>query len=142
METRRQAHAVFRAQYHIVITPRYRYAILVEGVKEYLEIKLDEVRKHYPELEYVERNVQPDHVHLVMSFPPKYSGAQVVGIIKQNTGKALTDKFDFIKKKYYGRRGMWSVGYFFSTVGLYEEMIKNYVRYQEKEDSGQAQLAF
>ena len=142
METRRQAHAVFRCEHHIVITPRYRYAILTTGVKDYLEIKLGEIRKHYPELEYIERNVQPDHVHLVMSFPPKYSGAQVVGIIKQNTGKALTDKFDFIKKMYYGRSGMWSVGYFISTVGLNEKTILNYVKYQGEEDSGQAKLAW
>lgn len=140
METRRQAHAVFRAQYHIVITTRYRFKVLTDGVEQYLEIKLDEIRKHYPEIEYIERNIQKDHVHLVLSFPPKYSGSKVVGIIKQNTGRALREKFDFIKKRYYGRGGMWSVGYFFSTVGLDEEMIKNYVKYQEKEDSGQARL--
>jgi len=122
--------------------PRYRYAVLTQGVKKYLEIKLDEIRKHYPEIEYIERNIQFDHVHLVLSFPPKYSGAKVVGIIKQNTGKALKDKFDFIKRRYYGRGGMWSVGYFISTVGLDEAMIKNYVKYQQKEDSGQAKLAF
>jgi putative transposase len=142
METRRQAHVVFRTQYHIVIMPRYRYKVLVNGVDKYLKIKLEEIRKHYPEIEYVEINVQPDHMHLIASFPPKMSGAKVVGIIKQNTGKALKEKFDFIKERYYGRGGMWSVGYFFSTVGLDEEMIKNYVRYQQKEDSGQAKLAF
>ena len=122
--------------------PRYRYKVLVDGVDQYLKIKLDEVRKHYPEIEYVEVNVQPDHVHLILSFPPKMSGAKVIGIIKQNTGRALKEKFDFIKQRYYGRGGMWSVGYFFSTVGLDEIMIKNYVRYQQKEDSGQAKLAF
>ena len=142
MDTLRQSHVVYRSQYHIVIMPRYRYSILVDGVKQYLEIKLDEVRKFYPEIVYVERNIQPDHVHLVLSFPPKYSGAQVVGIIKQNTGKAMKDKFDFLRDRYYRRGGIWSVGYYFSTVGLDEEMIKNYVRYQEKEDSGQAKLAF
>ncbi len=141
METRRQAHAVFRCQYHIVWIPRYRYEILVEGVKQYLEIKLDEIRKYYPEFEYVERNVQPDHVHLLISFPPKFSIAQVVGIIKQNTGRALKEKFDFLRKRYWGREGIWSVGYFVSTVGLDEDMIANYVRYQQKEDLGQARLA-
>lgn len=141
MEMRRQAHAVFRCEYHIVFIPRFRYKVLVEGVDKYLEIKLEEVRKYYPEFEYLEKNVQPDHVHLVMSFPPKYSVAEVVGIIKQNTGRELKLKFDFLKKRYWGRGGMWSVGYFVSTVGLDETMIRNYVRYQEKEDVGQAQLA-
>jgi putative transposase len=125
----------------VVFIPRYRYKILTDGVDKYLEIKLDEVRKYYPEVEYVERSVQPDHVHLILSFPPKYSISQVVGIIKQNTGRELKAKFDFLKQRYYGREGIWSVGYFVSTVGLDEEMIRNYVRYQEEEDLGQAQLA-
>ena len=141
MELRRQAHCVYRCMYHIVWIPRYRYKVLVDGVDKYLLIKMEEVRKYYPEIEYIERNVQPDHVHTVVSFPPKYSIAKVVGLIKSNTGKALKEKFDFLKKRYYGDGGIWSVGYFASTVGLDEEMIKNYVRYQEKEDLGQAELA-
>lgn len=141
METRRQAHCVYRTMYHIVWIPRYRYKILVEGVKEYLAIQMDEVRKYYPEIEYIERNIQPDHVHLVLSFPPKYSIAQVVQIIKSNTGKALKEKFKFLQDRYYGRGGVWSVGYFVSTVGLDEAMIKRYVKYQSEEDLGQAKLA-
>jgi putative transposase len=128
--------------YHIVWIPRYRYEVLAKGVDSYLLIKLDEVRKYYPEIEYIERNVQPDHVHIVVSFPPKYSIASVVQILKANTGRALREKFEFIRKRYWGRGGMWSVGYFASTVGLDENMVKNYVRYQEQEDLGQAQLAF
>jgi len=140
MDTRRQAHSVYRCEYHIVIIPRYRWKVLTEGVKEYPEIKLDEVRKYYPEIEYIERNVLEDHVHMVLSFPPKYCIATVVGIIKQNTGRALTEKFDFLKQAYARHSGIWSVGYFVSTVGLNEAMITKYVRYQEKEDAGQAKL--
>ena len=141
MKTRRQAHCVYKCEYHIVWIPRYRYKVLVEGVKQYLEIKLDEIRKYYPEIEYVERNIQPDHVHLLVSFPPKYSIATVVGIMKQNTSKALKDKFDFLRKRYWGRSGIWSVGYFVSTVGLDENVIKNYIVHQEKEDLGQAEVS-
>jgi len=141
METKRQAHCVYRCQYHIVWIPKYRYQILTEGVDKYLEIKLDEIRKHYPEIEYVERNIQPDHVHVLISFPPKYSISQVVRILKSNTAKALKEKFDFIKERYYGTGMVWSTGYFVSTVGLDEHMIKNYIKYQEKEDLGQAKLA-
>ena len=142
MKLRRQAHCVYRAMYHIVWIPRYRFKVLNKGVAAYLLVKLDEVRKHYPEIEYIERNVQPDHIHMVVSFPPKYSIAKVVQIMKSNTGRALREKFEFIRKRYYGRSGMWSVGYFASTVGLDEEMIKRYVRYQEKEDLGQTEFAF
>jgi putative transposase len=141
METRRQAPTVYRCQYHVVFIPRYRYKVLTGGVDKYLEIKLDEIRKYYPEIEYVERNVRPDHVHLILSFPPKYSISQVVGVIKQNTGRELKLKFDFLKTTYRSREGIWSVGYFVSTVGLEENMIRNYVRYQEQEDLGRAQLA-
>lgn len=104
--------------------------------------KMDEVRKNYPEIEYIERNIQIDHVHIVMSFPPKYSIAQMVQLIKQNTGKALKDKFEYLRRLYYGKGGIWSTGYFVSTVGLDEETIRRYVRYQEKEDLGQAKLEF
>ena len=112
----------------------------MQGVKEYLLVKLDEIRKWYPEIEYVERNVQIDHVHMVVSFPPKYSIAKVVQVMKQNTGKALKDKFPFLQETYKRSGGIWSVGYFVSTVGLDEKRIINYVRYQEKEDLGQAML--
>jgi len=141
MEIRRQAHCVYRCMYHMVWIPRYRYKVLVKGVDEYLLKKMDEIRKDYPEIEYVQRNIQPDHVHLVLSFPPKYSIGKVVQIIKSNTGKAMWEKFDFLRKRYYGRGGIWSAGYFVSTVGLDEKLIERYVRYQEKEDLGQAKLA-
>ncbi len=142
MEIRRQAHCVYRCMYHMVWIPRYRYKILVKGVDEYLMKKMDEIRKNYPEIEYVQRNIQPDHVHMVLSFPPKYSIAKVVQIIKSNTGKGMWEKFEFLRKRYYGRGGIWSAGYFVSTVGLDEKLIERYVRYQEKEDLGQAKLAF
>ena len=142
MELRRQAHSVYRCMYHIVWIPRYRYSVLVNGVDKYLLIKLDEIRKHHPEIEYIERNVQPDHVHIVVSFPPKYSIATVVGLMKSNTGRALKQKFSFLQQRYFGRGGIWSVGYFASTVGLDEDMIKRYVKFQDKEDRGQTKFAF
>ncbi len=127
--------------YHIVWIPRYRYEVLVKGVDKYLLKKMDEIRKIYPEIEYVQRNIQPDHIHLVLSFPPKYSIAKVVQIIKSNTGKAMWEKFDFLRQRYYGRGGIWSAGYFVSTADLDEKLIKKYIRHQEKEDLGQAKLA-
>ena len=130
------------SMYHIVWIPRYRYPVLVRGVDQYLLIKLDEVRKIYPEIEYGERNIQPDHIHIIVSFPPKYSISKVVQILKSNTSRSLKAKFEFLRKRYWGREGIWSVGYFVSTVGLDEQMITRYVRYQEKEDRGQAKLAF
>ena len=141
METRKQNHCVYRCQYHVVIVPRYRHKVLIKGVAEYLLLKFKEVGKYYPEIEFVKVNVQEDHVHMIISFPPKYSISKVVQIIKQNSGKSIKGRFEFLQKRYWGRGGIWSEGYFVSTVGLDEHMIARYVEYQGKEDSGQAKLA-
>ena len=140
MEVRRQSHAFYRCQYHIVITTRYRRKIFKGGVKPYLKLKLLEIRKHYPDIEYTETSIQPDHVHLVMIIPPKYSISTIVQTIKQHTAKSLREKFEFMKYVFYGRGGIWSIGYFVSTIGLDEKTVQDYVRRQEREDLGQAKL--
>ena len=112
---------------------------MVSGVKEYVEKRLKQVKDYYPEIEYVETNVQPDHV--VINFPPKYSIAKVVQIMKSNTSRGLYEQFKYLRERYRTKH-VWSIGYYVSTVGLDEEEIKRYVKYQEKEDLGQAELAF
>ncbi len=118
---------MYRCVYHLVWIPKYRYAVLVRGVDRYLLIKLDEVRKQYPEIEYLERSIQPDHVHIVVSFPPKWSIARVVQLLKTNTAHSLMEKFPFLRTRYRGAGGMWSVGYFVSTVGVDGDRIRRYV---------------
>lgn len=140
MKYYRQAHVVYCTQYHIVWIPRYRRKILVEGVAQYLEAKLDEVRKWYPDLRYVERNIQPDHVHLLILIPPRTSVSAAVNILKSNTSHALQKKFKFLSKLYADGNGIWSAGYFVSTVGVNEAIVRKYIRLQQHEDNGQAQL--
>ena len=141
MELCRQAHCVYRCLYHLVWILRARDAVLVNGVDQYLLIKLEEIRKLYPEIEYIERNVQPDHVRLVVSVLPRQRIAKIVQLLKANTARALKEQCPFLQARYRGAGGIWSVGYFVSTVGVDEERIKRHVRYQEKEDLGQAKLA-
>lgn len=141
MKLRKQAHCAYRTEYHIVWITKYRYKVLIAGVKEYVEIKLGEIRKYYPEIEYIRVKIQPDHVHIIVSFPPRYSISKVVGLIKSNTSKGLYEKFKFLQERYRTKH-VWSIGYYVSTVGVNEEQIKRYVEYQEKEDLGQAELAF
>lgn len=141
MEVRRQAHAFYRCEYHIVITTRYRRKIFKGGVKPYLKLKLVEIRKYYPDIQFIKTGIQSDHVHMVMVIPPKYSVSTVVQKIKQNTAKALRDKFEFLKYVFYGRGGIWSIGYFVSTIGLDEKTVQDYVERQEREDLGRAKLA-
>jgi len=88
----------------------------------------------------IELNVQPEHVHLVAIIPPKYSVAKVVEIIKSRSAKEVRKEIEWLDKLYYDTSSLWTVGFFVSTVGINEEMIKKYVRYQQKQDSGQAKL--
>jgi len=140
MRLYKSAHAVYKTQYHIVWVTRFRRKILVPGVAQYLRIKLQEVRKHYPDWEYIEVGIDKDHIHLYMVIPPKYAVSVVVETIKKNTSRALRNKFAFLSKVYFDKKGIWSVGYFVSTVGIDEHIIRKYVEMQGKEDAGQAQL--
>ena len=82
-----------------------------------------------------ELSVQSDHIHLVMTIPPKYAVSTVIGRMKQYTSKMLRIQFEYLGRY---RDGMWSIGYFVSSVGLNEDMIKRYVKHQNEQDKGQA----
>ena len=137
----RQAHVVYHTQYHVVWIPRFRRKWMNKGIARFLTLKLDEVRKWYPDLYFQERNIQPDHIHLLIVIPPRWSVSKAVNILKSNTSKALKSEFPFLTKLYADGGGIWSVGYFVSTVGINEAIIRRYIKMQEKEDSGQAKLA-
>ena len=105
-----------------------------------MQERLKQVKEYYPEIDILKINHDIDHVHILAVIPPKMSVSKVVGILKSNTSKYLKKKFAFLKKVYWGTDGIWSDGYFVSTVGINEEIIKNYIDQQGKEDSGQAKL--
>ena len=138
----RSAHAVYKTQYHIVWVTRYRRKILNKGVVEYLKTKLQEARKYYPDWEYIAIGMEEDHLHLHMVIPPKYAVSTVIGALKRNTSRELSKKFRFLKDFYWDNEGIWSTGFFVSTVGINEVVIRKYVEMQGKEDTGQAQLGF
>ncbi len=142
MRLHKAAHTVYKTQYHIVWVTRYRKKILVPGVQRYLHVKLEEVRKYYPDWEYAAIGMEVDHVHLHMVIPPKYAVSVAVETLKKNTSRALSEKFAFLAKVYWDREGIWSTGYFVSTVGINEAIIRRYVEMQGKEDAGQAELEF
>ena len=142
MRFRKSTHAVYRTQYHVVWTPRYRRKLFVAGVKEYLEKMLNNLEGLDGDIEVKKVNVRVDHVHLVIIIPPRLPVASVVQFMKTRTAAALKAKFDFMSKAIYGRPGIWSKGYCVSSVGLNEQQIMRYVEYQEKEDKGQLTLDF
>jgi len=93
-----------------------------------------------PGVEIVEINIQVDHIHTIMIIPPKYSVSDVMGRIKGQTASKLRKKFAWLEKVYWKENIVWSPGFFMATVGLNETQIINYVRWQERQDSGQAKL--
>lgn len=141
MKLKKAAHTVYKTQYHIVWVTRYRRKILNPGVAAYLRVKLKEVQQYYPDWEYMEIGIHPDHIHLHMVIPPRYSVSMAVETIKKNTSRSLRQKFArFLDKVYWDGGGIWGVGYFVSTVGINEKVIRRYVAMQGAEEAGQAEL--
>jgi len=94
-----------------------------------------------PGVEIVEQNILVDHIHTIMIIPPKYSVSEVIGRMKCKSAGLLRKKFIWLENEYWRENIVWSAGYFVSTVGLNEQSIIKYVRWQETQDSGQAKLA-
>ncbi len=133
MEVKLSGHGAYRHQYHIVWIPKYRRKVLKNGIKIDVEKYIREISEYHPDVKIIEMNVQIDHVHLIMEIPPRYAVAAIVGKMKQNSSRKSSKKLS--------REGIfWSPGYFSSTVGLDEEAVKKYVRFQEKADNGEHQL--
>ena len=142
MRYKRQSHAIYYTRYHIVISTKYRRKVLKSGMGEYLKRKVLQISRFHPEISIVEVNTDVDHLHVMVSIPPKMPVSDVVRLVKSNTGKAMRKRFPFLDKVYWGSEGIWSIGYFVSTVGISEAVIRRYIEYQGKEDSGQAELEF
>jgi putative transposase len=139
MEIRLSAHGAYHHQYHLVWIPKYRRKVLRGDLKEFVEKRLHEIHEYHPEVDVEQVSIQLDHVHLVAVIPPKYAVSAVVGKIKANTSREIRQRFPEIKKVYW-RHEFWSVGFFSSTVGIDEAVIKRYVEFQEKVDKGQLKL--
>jgi putative transposase len=132
------SHTRWDCKYHLVWVPKGRRKVLYGQLRKYLGKVLHELAGQ-KESKILEGHLQADHVHVLVSIPPKYSVAQVVGFIK---GKSAIH----IARNYLGRRknltGMhfWARGYFVSTVGADEATIRAYIRNQEQEDARIDQL--
>jgi putative transposase len=142
MEYRKTSHAVYYCDYHIVITTRFRRRVINEGIFAYLELKLREITEHHPYFIFKTENHDEDHIHLLASIPPTTAVGKVIGIIKQNTAKDMKQKFTFLRKVYWGTDKFWSDGYFVSTVGINEDIIRKYIEKQGQDDAGQTAKLF
>jgi putative transposase len=132
------AHGVWECKYHFVWCPKYRFRVL-EGK---IGISLRDIIKQlcdWRKLEILELNVLKDHIHLILSIPPKHSVSEIVGFLKGKSAIKVLDRYPGLKRRYWGRH-FWAKGYCVSTVGLNEEQIRKYVRWQLEKDKNMDQL--
>jgi len=132
------SHTKWDCKYHVVFIPKYRRKALYGQ----LRMHLGEVFRKLAlqkESRIEEGHLMPDHVHMMISIPPKYSVSQVVGFIKGKSAIHLARVYGERRRNYEGQH-FWARGYFVSTVGRNETVIRDYIRNQEKEDQRLEQL--
>ncbi len=137
---RRMSHCVFYCDYHLVWPTKYRRSIFNPGVQAYLKDSLKALPEHRPDIIIKEVNTDQDHIHLLVSIPPTVSVGSVIRLVKSNTARDLNKQFPHLRKIYWGTQSLWSAGYFVSTVGVNEQLIRRYIQKQGEEDAGQTNL--
>src|SRR5918912_721634 len=136
MVWRRPAHAAYDTAYHLVWTPKYRKRILEGALAARVEEMFGEIADSY-DITIDEMEVSPDHVHIFCSFPPRYSIAQVIGMFKSLSARAIFREFPRVKRQLWGGE-FWEDGYFARTVGdrVTAEVIRKYIkRHKETQDT-------
>ena len=126
------SHAVWQCKYHIVWCPKYRFRILRGEVGKSIRNIIRQLCE-WRNIEILEGNVQIDHIHLILSIPPKYSISETVGFLKGKSAIKIFDMHHELKKRYWGRH-FWAKGYCVSTIGLDEDQTRRYVRHQQHKD--------
>jgi putative transposase len=133
------SHSMYECKYHVVFCPKYRYRIFKGELAEYGKQAIYSLVKQKDMVEVLELNVQPDHIHAILSIAPKYSVSSLMGFLKGKLAINLFARYERIGKRYWGRH-LWSRGFCVSTIGLNEEQIRKYVQFQEKKDKEAEQL--
>lgn len=131
-------HTKWDCKYHVVFIPKFRRKILYGELRKHLGEVFRTLAQH-KESRIEEGHLQPDHVHMMISIRPKYSVSNVVGYIKGKSAIHLARVYAERKRNFVGQH-FWARGYFVSTVGRDEEVIRNYIRHQEQEDEKLEQL--
>ncbi len=130
------SHAVYDIQYHIVWTTKYRYKIINGKIAE----RLRELLRQGCEargIKIIKGSVGKDHVHMLISTPPTIAPSKILQYLKGRSSKMLQEEFQELRKRYWGQH-LWASGYFCRTVGtVTDEIIKQYIEDQKKEDIGE-----
>ena len=131
-------HTRWECKYHIVFIPKYRKKVLFGQIRKEMGEVLHRLARQKESL-IEEGHLMPDHVHMMISIPPKYAVSQVVGFIKGKSAIHIARMYAGRKRNFVGQN-FWARGYFVSTVGRDEQVIREYIRHQEEEDRRVDQL--
>ena len=132
------SHTVWECKYHLVWIPKYRRKKLYGQIREYLGDVFKELARQ-KESSVEEGHLLGDHVHMLVSIPPKYSVAQVVGFIKGKSAIHIARTYAGRRRNFTGQN-FWARGYFVSTGGRDEQAVREYIKKQQKEDRRLDQL--
>ena len=138
-EIKNTVHSKYRCQYHIVFAPKYRRKVIYKELRAdigQIIRKLCEEKK----VEILEAQACPDHIHMLVSIPPKYSVSQFMGYLKGKSSLMIFDRHANLKYK-YGNRQFWRKGYYVDTVGRNKKVIAEYIRNQLAEDKISDQIS-
>lgn len=133
------SHSKWRCQYHIVFAPKFRRQAIYGKIKEDVGKILRQLCEQKG-IEIIEANLCPDHIHMLIAIPPKYSVASVVGYLKGKSSLMIFDRHATLKYK-YGNRHFWCRGYYVDTVGRNKKSIAEYIRNQLQEDIANDQIS-
>lgn len=133
------AHTKWMCKYHIVFTPKYRRKMIYNQYREDVREIIKQLCS-YKGVEILGGNVMSDHVHILVSIPPKMSVSSFMGYLKGKSALMMFDRHANLKYK-FGNRHFWSEGYYVSTVGLNEAVIKKYIQDQDKYDIAMDKLS-
>jgi len=133
------SHTKWECKYHVVFIPKYRRTTLYGELRQHLGEVFRNLAKQ-KECSILEGHMMPDHVHMLISIPPKHAVSQVVGFIKGKSAIHLARMYGGKKRNFVGQH-FWARGYFVSTVGRNEEVIREYIKKQEAQDKQLDQLS-
>ena len=138
MDMNTLAHTTWECKYHIVFAPKYRREVIYKKIKADIGKILRELCERKG-VEIIEAELCPDHVHMLIRIPPKYSVSEIMGYLKGKSSLIIFDRHANLKYK-YGNRHFWCRGYYVDTVGKNAKKIEEYIRNQLQEDATADQL--
>ena len=125
-------HTTWRCQYHVVFAPKYRRLEIYGAIKADIGKILRQLCQQKG-VEIIEAEACPDHIHMLISIPPKYSVSQIMGFLKGKSSLMIFDRHANLKYK-YGNRHFWARGYYVDTIGRNKKQVQEYIRMQLQED--------